>query len=110
MANSPEHNLGIDDERFDDLFDTMEIILKNFFKEALARDNIEADDEDIDAESETTMGFMSVLLVALDAQILSTSQSKNGDKVYDVKLTAPSGDIQAVVQRVLEILEVDKEL
>ena len=69
------------------------------------RDNIEVDDGDLEPDVEDAVGYFSLVLAALDAQIISTSTSEKGQETYEIKLTVPSGDIHEVMRQVMETLD-----
>lgn len=80
MNNQNRPELGINDERFDDLFESIEKLLAAFFTEVLADErgdetgeHTDEDKEYISAESEVAMGYFAVILATLNGQILSTS-------------------------------------
>jgi hypothetical protein len=115
MKNSNRPELGIDDERFDDLFDNIELLLSAFFTE-IATEELSKDDksltddakEDIAAECEVAMGYLAVILAALDVEIISTSKNQEGQLSYDIKLTVPSGDLNEVMRQVIQNLDSDE--
>jgi predicted component of type VI protein secretion system len=114
MNNQNRPELGIDDERFDDLFESIEKLLAAFFTEVLADeqgdeaiDHTDEDIKDIEAESEVAMGYLAVILAALDARILSTSKTKDDEDAYEIKLTVPKGDLGEVMRQVMQNLDSD---
>ncbi len=115
MKNSKRPELGIDDERFDDLFDKIELLFSAFFTEIateeLSKDDVNlADDvkEDIAAECEVATGYLAVILAALDAEIVSTSKNQGGQLSYNIKLTPPSGDLNEAMRQVIQNLDIDE--
>lgn len=114
MSTSNRPELGIDDERFAGLFLSIEQLLATFFTEILAEeqgDEIgEHTDEDkdyIETESEVAMGYLGVVLAALDARILSTSKTKDDEDAYEIKLTVPKGDLGELMRQVMQNLDSD---
>lgn len=106
MADLP-FELGVDDERFDDLYDKMEALLQLYFKEVLEEQGIHGRDDEINEEAETALNFFAVILAAFDAQIMGTSQDQNSNELFDIRLTVPTGDLREVIRRTREILESD---
>lgn len=113
MKNSNNSVLGIDDERFDDLFDSVELLLAAFFTEVLldekdsAGDN-HSDEEDIAAESEVAMGYLAVILAGLDAQIVSNSKNAENQDCFEIKLTIPNGNLRKLMRQVITNLNSDE--
>jgi hypothetical protein len=115
MKNSNRPELGIDDERFDDLFDKIELLFSAFFTEvwteALSKDDKNLTDdakEDIAAECEVATDYLAVILAALDAEIVSRSKNEEGHLLYDIKLTVPSGDLNEVMRQVIQNFDSDE--
>jgi hypothetical protein len=54
------------------------------------------------------MGYLAVILAALDVEIISTSKNQEGQLSYDIKLTVPSGDLNEVMRQVIQNLELDE--
>jgi hypothetical protein len=97
-----------DDERFDKLVDTIEVLLDLFVRETVADDEVNLVDEDVEAEVEVGLGYLAVVLTALNAQIVSNSKSKENEETYEIKLTVPNGDLLEVVRRVIEEFRSDE--
>ncbi len=100
--------LILDDERFDKLIDTIEVLLDLFVRETVADDEVDLVDEDVEAEVEVGLGYLAVVLTALNAQIVSNSKSKENEETYEIKLTVPNGDLLEVVRRVIEEFRSDE--
>ena len=101
MSDSIPQKLILDDERFDQLVDTIEVLLDLFVRETVADDEVDLVDEDVEAEVEVGLGYLAVVLTALNAQIVSNSKSKENEETYEIKLTVPNGDLLEVVRRVI---------
>lgn len=109
MSNSRDPWSGLDDERFEDLYDVLEDIMKVFFSTAIAEQGIEATEADIDEEVGTATGYLSMILAVLRAQILSTSTSDENEQTYDLRLTVPGSDLHEFVRRVLKEIDMDAD-
>ena len=108
MSDSIPQKLILDDERFDQLVDTIEVLLDLFVRETVADDEVNLVDEDVEAEVEVGLGYLAVVLTALNAQIVSNSKSKENEETYEIKLTVPNGDLLEVVRRVVEEFRSDE--
>ena len=108
MSDSIPQKLILDDERFDQLVDTIEVLLDLFVRETVADDEVDLVDEDVEAEVEVGLGYLAVVLTALNAQIVSNSKSKENEETYEIKLTVPNGDLLEVVRRVIEEFRSDE--
>jgi hypothetical protein len=108
MSGSIPQKLILDDERFDELVDTIEVLLDLFVRETVADDEVNLVDEDVEAEVEVGLGYLAVVLTALNAQIVSNSKSKENEETYEIKLTVPNGDLLEVVRRVIEEFRSDE--
>ena len=108
MSDSIPQKLILDDERFDKLVDTIEVLLDLFVRETVADDEVDLVDEDVEAEVEVGLGYLAVVLTALNAQIVSNSKSKENEETYEIKLTVPNGDLLEVVRRVIEEFRSDE--
>ena len=108
MSDSIPQKLILDDERFDELVDTIEVLLDLFVRETVADDEVNLVDEDVEAEVEVGLGYLAVVLTALNAQIVSNSKSKENEETYEIKLTVPNGDLLEVVRRVIEEFRSDE--
>ena len=108
MSDSIPQKLILDDERFDKLIDTIEVLLDLFVRETVADDEVDLVDEDVEAEVEVGLGYLAVVLTALNAQIVSNSKSKENEETYEIKLTVPNGDLLEVVRRVIEEFRSDE--
>ena len=108
MSDSIPQKLILDDERFDQLVDTIEVLLDLFVRETVADDEVNLVDEDVEAEVEVGLGYLAVVLTALNAQIVSNSKSKENEETYEIKLTVPNGDLLEVVRRVIEEFRSDE--
>lgn len=108
MSDSIPQKLILDDERFDKLVDTIEVLLDLFVRETVADDEVNLIDEDVEAEVEVGLGYLAVVLTALNAQIVSNSKSKENEETYEIKLTVPNGDLLEVVRRVIEEFRSDE--
>lgn len=108
MSDSIPQKLILDDERFDQLVDTIEVLLGLFVRETVADDEVNLVDEDVEAEVEVGLGYLAVVLTALNAQIVSNSKSKENEETYEIKLTVPNGDLLEVVRRVIEEFRSDE--
>ena len=108
MSDSIPQKLILDDERFDQLVDTIEFLLDLFVRETVADDEVNLVDEDVEAEVEVGLGYLAVVLTALNAQIVSNSKSKENEETYEIKLTVPNGDLLEVVRRVIEEFRSDE--
>jgi len=108
MPDSIPQKLILDDERFDELVDTIEVLLDLFVRETVADDEVNLVDEDVEAEVEVGLGYLAVVLTALNAQIVSNSKSKENEETYEIKLTVPNGDLLEVVRRVIEEFRSDE--
>jgi hypothetical protein len=108
MSDSIPQKLILDDERFDKLVDTIEVLLDLFVRETVADDEGDLVDEDVEAEVEVGLGYLAVVLTALDAQIVSNSKSRDNEETYEIKLTVPNGDLLEVVRRVIEEFRSDE--
>ena len=73
-----------------------------------ADDEVDLVDEDVEAEVEVGLGYLAVVLTALNAQIVSNSKSKENEETYEIKLTVPNGDLLEVVRRVIEEFRSDE--
>ena len=108
MSDSIPQKLILDDERFDKLVDTIEVLLDLFVRETVADDEVDLVDEDVEAEVEVGLGYLALVLTALNAQIVSNSKSKENEEKYEIKLTVPNGDLLEVVRRVIEEFRSDE--
>jgi hypothetical protein len=108
MPDSIPQKLILDDERFDKLVDTIEVLLDLFVRETVADDEVNLVDEDVEAEVEVGLGYLAVVLTALNAQIVSNSKSRDNEETYEIKLTVPNGDLLEVVRRVIEEFRSDE--
>jgi hypothetical protein len=108
MSDSIPQKLILDDERFDKLVDTIEVLLDLFVRETVADDEGDLVDEDVEAEVEVGLGYLAVVLTALNAQIVSNSKSRDNEETYEIKLTVPNGDLLEVVRRVIEEFRSDE--
>jgi hypothetical protein len=108
MSDSIPQKLILDDERFDKLVDTIEVLLDLFVRETVADDEVNLVDEDVEAEVEVGLGYLAVVLTALNAQIVSNSKSRDNEETYEIKLTVPNGDLLEVVRRVIEEFRSDE--
>jgi len=108
MSDSIPQKLILDDERFDKLVDTIEVLLDLFVRETVTDDEVDLVDEDVEAEVEVGLGYLAVVLTALNAQIVSNSKSKENEETYEIKLTVPNGDLLEVVRRVIEEFRSDE--
>lgn len=108
MSDSIPQKLILDDERFDQLVDTIEVLLDLFVRETVADDEVNLVDEEVEAEVEVGLGYLAVVLTALNAQIVSNSKSKENEETYEIKLTVPNGDLLEVVRRVIEEFRSDE--
>ena len=108
MSDSIPQKLILDDERFDQLVDTIEVLLDLFVRETVADDEVDLVDEDVEAEVEVGLGYLALVLTALNAQIVSNSKSKENEETYEIKLTVPNGDLLEVVRRVIEEFRSDE--
>ena len=108
MSDSIPQKLILDDERFDQLVDTIEVLLDLFVRETVADDEVDLVDEDVEAEVEVGLGYLALVLTALNAQIVSNSKSKENEETYEIKLTVPNGDLLEVVGRVIEEFRSDE--
>jgi hypothetical protein len=104
MPDSQPQKLIIDDERFDKLVDTFEVLLATFFRETVADSEVDFADGEVEAELESTVGSLLVVLTALNAEILSTSKNEKNEDAFEIKLTVPNGDIREVIRRVMDEL------
>ena len=108
MSDSIPQKLILDDERFDKLVDTIEVLLDLFVRETVTDDEVDLVDEDVEAEVEVGLGYLAVVLTALNAQIVSNSKSRENEETYEIKLTVPNGDLLEVVTRVIEEFRSDE--
>ena len=108
MSDSIPQKLILDDERFDQLVDTIEVLLDLFVRETVADDEVNLVDEEVEAEVEVGLGYLAVVLTALNAQIVSNSKSKENEETYEIKLTVPNGDLLEVVRRVIKEFRSDE--
>jgi hypothetical protein len=108
MSDSIPQKLILDDERFDKLVDTIEVLLDLFVRETVADDEVNMVDEDVEAEVEVGLGYLAVVLTALNAQIVSNSKSRDNEETDEIKLTVPNGDLLEVVRRVIEEFRSDE--
>jgi hypothetical protein len=108
MSDSIPQKLILDDERFDKLVDTIEVLLDLFVRETVADDEGDLVDEDVEAEVEVGLGYFAVVLTALNAQIVSNSKSRDNEETDEIKLTVPNGDLLEVVRRVIEEFRSDE--
>jgi|688.fasta_scaffold70936_3 hypothetical protein len=108
MSDSIPQKLILDDERFDKLVDTIEVLLDLFVRETVADDEGDLVDEDVEAEVEVGLGYLAVVLTALNAQIVSNSKSRDNEETDEIKLTVPNGDLLEVVRRVIEEFRSDE--
>jgi hypothetical protein len=108
MPDLIPQKLILDDERFDKLVDTIEVLLDLFVRETVADDEVNLVDEDVEAEVEVGLGYLAVVLTALNAQIVSNSKSRDNEETYEIKLTVPNGDLLEVVRRVIEEFRSDE--
>ena len=108
MSDSIPQKLILDDERFDKLVDTIEVLLDLFVRETVTDDEVDLVDEDVEAEVEVGLGYLALVLTALNAQIVSNSKSKENEETYEIKLTVPNGDLLEVVRRVIEEFRSDE--
>ena len=108
MSDSQPQKLIIDDERFDKLVDTFEVLIATFFRETVADSEVDFADGDVEAELEveveSTVGSLLLVLLALNAEILSTSKNEKNEDAFEIKLTVPNGDIREVIRRVMDEL------
>lgn len=109
MSGSLDPWSGLDDERFEDLYDVLEDIMTVFFRTALVEQGIEATDDDIDDEVGAATGYIAIVLAVLRAQVLSVSTGDADEQVYDVRLTVPSGDLLDVVRGVLNEIDMNED-
>jgi hypothetical protein len=77
-------------------------------RETVADDEGDLVDEDVEAEVEVGLGYLAVVLTALNAQIVSNSKSRDNEETYEIKLTVPNGDLLEVVRRVIEEFRSDE--
>ena len=108
MSDSIPQKLILDDERFDQLVDTIEVLLGLFVRETVADDEVNLVDEDVEAEVEVGLAYLAVVLTALNAQLVSNSKSKENEEMYEIKLTVPNGNLLEVVRRVIEEFRSDE--
>ena len=98
-----------DDDRFDPLFDSTEEILSAFILESLDGHGDEISEEELAQEVDANFGSVMCVLAMMCAEIKATSKGSNGEDIFDLKLTIPTGDLRAAVRKLMDYLDVDRD-
>jgi hypothetical protein len=96
-----------DDDRFDPLFDSAEEILSAFVLESLDGHGDEISEEELAQEVDANFGSVMCVLAMMSAEIKGTSKGSNGEDIFDLKLTIPTGDLREAVRKLMDYLDVD---
>ena len=99
-----------DDDRFDPLLDSTEEILSAVVLEALDGHGDEISEEELAQEVDAECGIVMYVLAMMSAEIKATSKGLNGEDIFDLKLTIPTGDLRAAVRKLMDYLEVDGDV
>jgi hypothetical protein len=98
-----------DNDRFDPLFDSAEEILSAFILESLDGHGDEISEEELAQEVDANFGSVMCVLAMMSAEIKATSKGVNGEDIFDLKLTIPTGDLRAAVRKLMDYLDVDRD-
>lgn len=96
-----------DDDRFDPLLDSAEEILSAFVLELLEGHGDGISEEEVAQEVDANFGSVMCVLAMMSAEITATSKGVNGEDVFNLKLTIPTGDLRVAVRKLMDYLEVD---
>ncbi len=97
----------LDDERFEQLMDDVEKVFTALQEEVFNDDPSDATPEELEQILDESIESIVVFLMAFRAEVNSVVSDKDGNSIYELKLTMPASNLQEHIRQFVAQLDLD---